>query len=74
MKEEERTCRLCKTEEETLEHIVEKCIFTKQEGKKWEDILDGKTKNLATLHQIKWKRNRQEAQEKERSQEYTMRE
>ena len=43
-KEEERRCRLCKSEEETLEHIVEKCIFLK-----------GGRKNLARLYTILWK-------------------
>ena len=71
MKEEERTCRLCKIEEETLEHIFERCTYTKQEERKWEEKLDGKTKNLATLHQINWKRKRYEAQERERLQENT---
>ena len=71
MKEEERTYRLCRMEEETLEHIFERCIHTKQEGRKWEEKLDGNTKNLATLHQIKWKRKRIEAPERERLQENT---
>ena len=69
MKAEEKLCRLCKVEEETREHIFEKCIYTKKEGKKWEERLNGKMENLATLHQIRWMRKRQEEKEKERNTE-----
>ena len=59
-KEEERRCRLCKSEEETLEHIVKKCRYTKEEGIRWEEILKGGRTNLARLHTILWKRKRED--------------
>ena len=44
MKEEERKCRVCKEEEETLGHIFERCRYTKQEGKRWDERLYRKQK------------------------------
>ena len=50
-----------------MEHIFEKCIYTGQEGKKWEKRLNGRIENLSTLHQILWKRKRHEEREVERN-------
>ena len=50
MKEEDRNCRICKREKEILEHVFEKCTYTKQTGKTWEERLKGGKENLAALY------------------------
>lgn len=57
--EENRICRLCEKEEETLQHVFEKCTITGEEHNSWKQQLNGK-RALAKLWSIIWKRKRKE--------------
>ena len=48
---EDRKCRLCKKDEETLRHVFEKCEFTKGE-KKEEEILDRKEPGVQEMIRV----------------------
>ena len=58
MKEENRRCRLCNLGQESLEHIYEKCEYTRQKEKRWTNILKGGRENLAAMQQVRWTKGR----------------
>jgi len=58
--EEERKCRICGEEDETIEHVLERCV-TKR-GMRKEDLLNGEGKGLDAIREIERSR---EAKRKE---------
>ena len=64
--EENRRCRICKEEEETLEHVIGTCEATRGDLRV-KEVLKGTGKGLVHMRKIqrkrKW-RNTQEANEK----------
>lgn len=58
MKTEERRCRLCKKEEETMKHIFERCEYTKREKSSWMDYMRGTKLDLKNMMEIIWIRKR----------------
>lgn len=58
-KEENKRCRLCGEESETMGHIFNKFAVS---GKSlnWKIILNGEVNNMVSLRQLKWTRKRAE--------------
>ena len=59
VEEEEKKCRICGKEFETLKHVLEDCEVTGDKTERWEEMLGRKVrKKLGKLHEIVWKRKR----------------
>ena len=69
LKAEEKMCRLCRKEPETLEHIIEKCSQTGNSNRRWEQVLRKGGENIHILQNIRWKRKRKEKEERRQAQE-----
>jgi len=57
--EEDRICRLCGKEEETLQHVFEMCEITGEKHRSWKQQIIG-IRALARMWSITWKRKREE--------------
>lgn len=66
--EEERKCRICKQEEETLEHVLKKCEYTKGDME-IEDFLNGDGRGVEIMKIIKNRRMERRKEEDEREEE-----
>lgn len=64
-KEEEKICRLCGKENETMKHVLKECEVTENRERDWTKYLKGDTKSLGKLNEVIWKRKRKESQSQE---------
>ena len=62
--ESKRRCRLCKEEEETLEHIFERCKWTKG-GKNFKEIMNSDKPDIEYMNRVCRIRKEREKQENE---------
>lgn len=63
--EENRKCRLCGEDEETLKHIFKACKITGNEEENWQQYIKGDRKSLSKLNEIIWKRRRRDEEQQE---------
>lgn len=62
-KEEEKKCRMCKKEKETIKHVLIECELTGDRSRTLKEQLNGDRKSLSRLSQILWWRKRREKEE-----------
>lgn len=54
-KEENKFCRLCRTGQETLSHVLEECEATGIKDTDWKCQINGNKKSICRLNGIRWK-------------------
>lgn len=59
-KEEDRLCRMCKKEEEGIEHVLRRCEHTGEDGIQWERHFKEEKRIIAKFKKIRWKREERE--------------
>lgn len=62
-REEEKICRLCGNELETIKHVMEEYSETGRKDVDWREQINGDKKSIRRLNEINWARRRKNEEE-----------